>query len=116
MQKNSLIFEQGDIAIASVPFSDGSGVKRRPVLIISSHSTHTFDVLAIKITATKRESKFSVSILPEDIEGGRLKVPSSISADFIVTIQKNLVSQKAGKITASKLLEVKGKLRQLFDL
>ncbi len=62
------------------------------------------------------KAKFDVKLKNSDLLEGELKTESKILTDFPTTMEKNLVSQKIGKITRQKLQEVKQKLRELYEL
>jgi mRNA interferase MazF len=118
MQRNYSNFEQGNIAIADLLFSEQIGIKRRPVLIISNteYNKLSEDIIALKITSSYKRTKFSITLNNEDLEKGKLKVSSQIMADFPSTIQKNLISQTIAKISKQKLLEIKQKTKELYKL
>ncbi len=53
------IFNKGDIVWARVPFSDNSGSKWRPVLIINVDKN---DFLALFITSTEKQNTIKITI------------------------------------------------------
>ena len=118
MPKSSLSFEQGDIAVADILYSQQAGLKRRPVLVASGSdfNRQSDDIIVLSISSTPPRSKFDVKLSADDLAEGELRVESKILADFPTTIEKALIAQKIGKISKQKLAEVKQKTRQLYEL
>ncbi len=118
MPTASLSFKQGAIAVAEIPFSNQAESKKRPVLIASNsrHNQHSDDVLVMKITSTQRTGDFLIPLQQSDLETGKLKKASQIQTDFLVTIQKSLLTKEIGKISTNKMAEVKKELAKLFEL
>ncbi len=118
MPKASLSFKQGTIAIADLFFSNQAERKRRPVLVISNsdHNQRSEDVLVMKITSAAKTGDFLIPLQQTDLEAGKLKKPSVVQSDFLVTIQKNLLTREIGKISAAKIAETKKELKKLFGL
>ncbi|MFH1095464.1 MAG: type II toxin-antitoxin system PemK/MazF family toxin [Candidatus Micrarchaeota archaeon] len=112
---NSSTFEAGDIVIADFQFSDSAEVKRRPVLVLAQREG-LMDVAALKITSINRQSRFDVLLEPSDLSGEHLKKTSYIVADFISTIGSTRVSRKVGKLSPSKLAEVRKRVREFLGL
>jgi len=118
MQKNSSSFEQGNIIVANILYSQQVGFKRRPVLVISNskYNQQSEDLIVLSVSSTPAKAKYDVKLTNKDLDEGELRVESKILTDFPTTIEKNLISQKLGKISNQKLKEVKQKMRQLYGL
>lgn len=118
MQKKSSNYEQGDIIIADVLYSQQVGIKRRPVLIISNsnYNKTSDDVITARISSTKPKSKYELKLKKEDLIYGELHKESKIIIDFITTIDKRIASPKIGKISSEKIKEVKEKLKELYSI
>ncbi len=116
--KKSSNFEQGDIAIANIVYSQQIGFKRRPVLVASStqYNEHSDDVIVVSISSMPVKRNYDVKLSNIDLQMGELRVESKIITDFPITIEKNLLSEKIGKISPQKLEEVKGKIRKLYEI
>ncbi len=107
--------KQRDIILVPFPFSDQSGQKVRPALIVSNDSFNkaSNDLLVCAITTNLKPSKYSVLIGKKDIEDGILYEVSSIKVENIFKIQKSLVIKTIATIkdvTFSKVIEI------LFEL
>ena len=109
-------FEQGDIVVLPIPFSNLSDAKLRPAIIISSNQFNQNypDVIALKITSIGHSLPFDVLLKSNDLTKGELLKESTINCAFMLTIEKTLIDKKIGKINNSKLNEIKEKLKELF--
>ncbi len=115
---NSSNFEQGDLVVANLIFSEQIGAKRRPALVISNSkfNRESDDLILLKITSQGSKTKYDVLLTSKDLEKGRLKTESHIMVDNPVTTYKKLIETKIGKISKQKLKEVKGKIKELYEL
>ena len=116
MQENSLIYERGDIVIIELPFSDATGSKLRPTLVVSNsqYNSNRKDVLLAKISGSYYETEWEIKLQKEDVIGEELKKDSYIDIGFITTSEKSLIKKKVGKLKKEKLEEVIRKLEKLF--
>jgi len=115
---NSLNFEQGDIVIAELLYSEQIGLKLRPALVISNtkYNKTSDDIILLKITSSEKKTNYDLTLKTNDIEIGKLKVESTIMIDNPVTTYKGVIQTKVGKVTKEKLKEVKEKLSELYEL
>ena len=118
MQKNSLSFEQGDIVVADIVYSQQFGFKRRPVLVVSNdeYNLTSFDIIVVSISSTEPRSDYEIKLAKADVAEGELRAESKIVVDFASTIEKHLVKQKIGRISDRKMREVKQKMKELYAL
>ena len=70
----------------------------------------------VSISSSPVKRKYEAGLTNNDLLEGELKLESKIVADFPTTIEKSLLSQKIGKITESKMREVKQKIKELYGL
>lgn len=115
---NSLNFEQGDIVVAPIPFSNLVQAKIRPVLVISGKkfNSSSDDLIVLKITSKEKNYPFDVPLNLNDLDKGKLTQESTIMVDFPIVIEKVIAQQIIGKITSQKLCEVKEKIIELYEL
>lgn len=118
MQRNFLTFEQGDIVVAVLPFSNQKDRKRRPALVVSGteYLKASEDIILLQITSKQKPGKFRIPISKNDLKEGSLKTESEVKVDSPVTFHKELVEMHIGKITAGKLEEVKASTAELYGL
>jgi mRNA-degrading endonuclease toxin of MazEF toxin-antitoxin module len=115
---SSSSFEQGDIIVALIPFSNLVQAKIRPALVISGKrfNSTSEDLIVLKITSKEKNYPFDVSLNPNDLDFGKLTQESAIMADFPIMIEKQNAKQTIGKISWKKLSEVKEKMKELYEL
>jgi len=86
----------GDIVLTRFPFTDLSGSKVRPALVISRDNGRRNDVVLAFITSnTITAMPDSVRIQPD--AGNGLKVPSAVRFDKLVTLEKRVIAGTLGK-------------------
>jgi mRNA interferase MazF len=104
--------KKGDIVLIPFPFTDLSGIKNRPALIlIDSDEDITVSFIT---TQLKWLEKFDVRLESSNENG--LKKASLIRLSKITTIDKELVIGKLGQLTDSEIEEVNRGLIGLLDL
>ncbi|MFD1737782.1 type II toxin-antitoxin system PemK/MazF family toxin [Bacillus salitolerans] len=111
-----MMYNQGDIVLILVPFSDLTNRKQRPVLIISNddYNKITEDIVVVAITSQLRDLDYSVVIEEANLDEGTLKTTSAVRADKVYTLSKNIVRKKFGKVNTEVLKDVQAKLNALI--
>jgi len=92
--------KQRDLFLVPFPFSDQSGRKVRPVIIISNSffSEDSEDILVVGVTSNLSKDRYSVPLTNKDLEEGNLLTPCCIKAENILKIDKELIIKKIGKV------------------
>ena len=88
------MFEFGAVVLARFPFTDLSGDKRRPALVVSRDNDRRADVVVCFITSVPRSGPDAAPIAPAP--GTGLKVLSVVRFDKIATLDKSVVTGKLG--------------------
>lgn len=88
--------QQGEIIWMNFKFTDGSGEKIRPALVISNSSLEYLDeIIMLKITSVKRNDGFDYPLSPEMLLGGELAIPESlVRLNTVQSISTLIVDQK----------------------
>lgn len=103
---------KGDIVLIPFPFTDLSGIKNRPALIlIEGESDITVSFIT---TQFKWQEDFNVKIEPSQTNG--LKRTSLIRLSKLATIDKDLVIGKLGNLLQDELANVDKNLVKIFKL
>lgn len=90
---------KGDIVLISFPFTDLTGEKNRPaVVLINSPDDVTVSFIT---TQTKWKSSFDILIEPSPLNG--LKKTSIIRLNKFATLDKDLVLGKLGQLTVTEI-------------
>jgi mRNA interferase MazF len=90
-------FVKGDVVVIPFPFSDLTGSKNRPALVLSDLRGN--DILLCQITSQPSNDIFEQTLKSRDFVFGSLPVDSFIRPSRIFTADKNIILRKAGKIT-----------------
>lgn len=107
-------FVVGDVVVVTFLFSDLSSARKRPALVLSNLEGD--DIVICEITSVMRNDAYVVLLENKDLESGKLKTNSIIRPNRILTIHKNKINYKFGKINDSKLQEVLEKIKMIFKL
>ena len=94
------MIQQCDFLLVPFPFSDQSGRKVRPVIVISNtdYNAHSEDILVIGVTLNITKGRYTLSLTRRDLEEGNLSVPCCIKVENILRLEKALIIKKIGKI------------------
>lgn len=85
-------YKKSDIILVPFPFTDESGSKRRPGLIIKCAKSENYtDYIILAITSQIRINENRISISNFDIEGGELKKNSQIILTKVYTINEDII-------------------------
>jgi len=111
--KSGTVFEQGEILIVPFPFTDLSGIKQRPVLVISKteDNKNSDDIITCGITSYLRNVGHSVLIDNKDLAAGKIPKASRIKVDKIFTLEKGIVKKKIARLNK----EILDKVREEFN-
>ena len=97
-------FVKGDLVVVPFPFSDLSGSKRRPALVLTD--LRGDDLLICQITSKPKNDLFAQALRSEDFASGSLPVDSFILPLRVFTVDKHIVSRKIGQVTSDRLNKV----------
>ena len=99
------MYEQKDIVLIPFPYSDLTGAKQRPALIISNEKLNkTQDRICCLITSNK--PKNSLLIKKDSFEKGKLPFKSWIKPQRIFTIHEKIIRKKICTINIKFYKEV----------
>ncbi len=109
----------GDVVLVDYPFTDRTGSKRRPALIVSSDELNkSEDVVIVPISSVYREAEpFSYSIKSTGLHFSQtgLRGDSYVKWTKPVTIAKNVIRRRLGQMPRPILAEVRSKICTLFQ-
>jgi mRNA interferase MazF len=97
-------FVKGDVVVIPFPFSDLSGVKRRPAFVLTDLPGD--DIILCQITSTARADPFSIPISQVDFVSGSLSIDSFIRPNKIFTADKDIVLYTKGHLSDLKIGEI----------
>jgi mRNA interferase MazF len=96
-------FIKGDLVIVPFPFSDLSGSKRRPALVVTDPFGDDMIICAI---SSQADDIFAQQLMPEDIVAGSLYTASYIRPRHVFTVNKQIIFRKIGQVTPERLNKV----------
>lgn len=103
---------KGDIALIPFPFSDLSGAKNRPAMILIE--TDKDVTVAFITTQVKWKTRFDVLLTPSELNG--LKKLSLIRINKLTTIDKELVIGRLGSLDEPQIRLLNTNLIQILQL
>jgi len=103
---------KGDIVLITFPFTDLSGSKLRPAVILTDTN---LDLTVCFITTQIQWQEATDVILLPNLTN-RLKKQSLIRTNKIATLDRTLVKGLLGRLTPNELMELNNKLKLLFRL
>ena len=97
-------FVKGDVVVVPFPFSDLSGSKRRPALVLTD--LRGDDLMICQITSKPTDDIFAQPLISEDFVSGTIFADSYIRPLRVFTVDKHIVSRKIGQITPTRMNKV----------
>ncbi|MEK6897349.1 MAG: type II toxin-antitoxin system PemK/MazF family toxin [Nanoarchaeota archaeon] len=109
---------QGDMLLVPFPFSDQSGRKVRPVIVLSNDefNEHSQDIIAIGITSNISKDKYTLDLDNKDLKEGKLMTKCVIKVENILRLDKSLIIKKIGKIKEGKLDKIIKILNEIIEV
>jgi mRNA interferase MazF len=89
------VFAFGSIVLTRFPFTDLSGDKRRPALVISRDNNRRADVVVCFVTSVLRSGPDMAHLAPTP--GTGLKVASIVRFDKLATLEWSVIAGKLGE-------------------
>lgn len=105
----------GDVVLVPFPFTDQSGAKKRPAVIVSSsgYNDSRRDLVIMAITSQVRTPLgFGEAMLADWQAAGLIK--SSVLKPVFATIEQGLVVRAMGKLSASDLHTLREAIAQVI--
>lgn len=110
--------KKGDIVLIPFPFTDLSGQKNRPALILASSEKGEDVIVAFISSRAEKPRPFDVPLKEgraSFIETG-LKTSSLIKVNKIATLEKKIILGELGRLESNIQKEVNRKLKALFGV
>lgn len=103
-------FKQGDVILVPFPFTDQTGTKKRPAVVVSADwfNSHYEDLILVPITSSIREplEKNDLRLTYADNQMGGLPKPSIAKTQKIVTVDKRLIIKQMGRLSSGSIQEI----------
>ncbi|MEK9184681.1 MAG: type II toxin-antitoxin system PemK/MazF family toxin [Patescibacteria group bacterium] len=106
---------KGTIILTPFPFTDLSGNKVRPALVL--YNQKNGDDCIVAFISSVQDKKLGVcDILVTSTQLNGLKINSTIKISKIATLQKRIILGEIGKLESSIMTEVNNALKNIFNL
>jgi mRNA interferase MazF len=113
-------YSRGRVIVVEVPFSDLSGTKRRPALIISSEGFHGDlpDVIVCPISSRPRyfERPGPGDQPLQHWKRAGLRYPSTARVSKVVSVSKKAIARGLGRVESHDLQRVEDTFREALGL
>ena len=111
------MFNQGDILLIPLPFTDLTANKKRPVLVLSKQSYNSMadDLIVAAITSNVDSKPYVIKFANTDMTAGTLVTESCVRADKIYTLSQDIVVKRFGKVSDAIVQKVKDAIMCIMD-
>ena len=109
--------EQKDLLLVPFPFSDQSGRKVRPVIVISNNEFNSYsdDVIVVGVTSNISKDKYTINLTNNELDEGKLSTICCIKVENLLKLDKELIIKKIGKINKETLKKIIDKLFEIIN-
>jgi mRNA interferase MazF len=107
--------KRGDICLATFPFTDHTGSKVRPVLIVDAGDVQ--DIIAVPISSNPAPGDpraYFIDQSSSDFAATRLRGPSSIKWSKPMTISRSVLRKRLGELKGAALQDVLSEMSRMF--
>ena len=113
---NTTGYSRGDVVLVNFVYSEETGTKRRPVLLLSTEAYHNGRQEAIVAAITSNTHRILTGdTLVNQWEAAGLLYPSVVTG-ILRTIKQEMVASKLGSLTPGDLEVVEGEVSQILGL
>ena len=102
----------GQIVTVPVPYTDLTGSKNRPVVVVAD--VQMGDWVVCTITGSRQRRPGDIEIHSQDVQSGGLRRSSWVRVNRLYTLNERLFNQVVGQLTDAKMAEVTAAVRSLF--
>jgi len=116
MTQSRIDYEQGDVVLVRFVFSDETGAKRRPAVILSTADYHEErqEVVVAAITSNVERQLIGDHLVQGWQEAGLLF--PSVATGIIRTIKQGMIVRRLGKLPPTDIQAVKDNVKQVLGL
>ena len=94
-------FIKGDIVVLPFPYTDLSGQKKRPALVVADLKGD--DLWLVQITSKNVRDSYAIQISGKDLTSGNFHYDSNIRPNKIFTLSKDIILYKVGHLNDEKI-------------
>lgn len=110
-------YKRGDVVLVPFPFTDLSGLRNRPALVLSrdTYNQTTGDVMVVQVTGKTAGPPRSGDYYLLDWQAAGLMIPSVVRAK-IATLAVGRVRRVLGQVSPNDLSGIENNIRTALDL
>jgi mRNA interferase MazF len=112
-------YRRGDVVLVPFPFTDLTGSKQRPAVVISSDTFNTSHADVVLVAITSRVpttlSSDEIKISPADLGPCGLLKPSVVKTANLITIHQALIRKSIGRMPRTPLKLILETVRKQFE-
>ena len=111
------MIEQKELLLVPFPFSDQSGRKVRPVIVISNNEFNKYssDLLVVGVTSNILRDRYTINLTNNNLDEGKLLTKCIIKVENLLKLDKELIIKKIGKINNETLKETIDKIYTILN-
>ena len=111
------VYHRGEVVLVPIYFTDGSGGKVRPALVVSSdeYNTTSPDIMIASITSNRNAVPHPGDYPIQDWKGANLLKPSLLQAK-LATVETGTIRRKLGDLQTADLASFDAGLREALGL
>lgn len=110
---------RGTVVLTPFPFTDLSGAKVRPAVVVSRTDRPGDDVILAFVSSVVPPRPLPTDLVVEpshpDFRETGLKVPSVVKCDKLATVKRRIILGELGQLSASLLRELNQRLRRALN-
>ncbi len=106
-------FAKGDVIVALLSYSDFSGGKRRPALVVAAPAG--LDPILCLITSKSRGDGYDVPVTRADFTSGGLSIDSNVRTCHLFTLDPKIIDYKVGTLKSEKMKEITSKIVEMLN-
>ena len=109
--------KQQDIVLIKLPFSDLSGAKVRPALVVSNnqYNQEKLNCVVLAMTSNLAKSEYKVIIESNNLDSGSLPVKSAVRVDKPFSILQSKILKIQAKIKVAQFKAVEKAILKLIS-
>lgn len=115
--------KRGDIVLANLPFTDQSGAKIRPALVVQCdiNNARLDNVIVAMITRTTKlaaivPTQLLIDITTPDGKATKLLHTSAVKCEHLITLDKTLIFKTIGQMPGSLMTKIDACLKASLEL
>lgn len=112
--------KRGTVVLTPFPFTDLSGKKARPAVVVSPSDRPGEDVILAFVSSVKPltllPTDLSIDTSHPDFRASGLKVASIVKCDKLATVQRRVIFGELGALSPALLVELNTRLRVALGL